>query len=110
MKFRPRFSLKVLMLFVAAIAIFCAYHVNWIRQRHEFLARNAARTAEHDELRENPYSPKLQKIAGSREHVGPLHRKTPRRAFSFLWLFGEPRHDTITLTYQVDRVPRYLFD
>src|SRR5262245_16456197 len=37
MRFRPRFTLKLLMLFVAAIGIFCAYQVNWIRQRHEAL-------------------------------------------------------------------------
>jgi len=42
MKLRPRFSLKVLMLFVAAVAIFCAYHVNWIRQRHDFLAEKVS--------------------------------------------------------------------
>jgi hypothetical protein len=30
------------MLFVAAIAAFCAYHVNWIRQRHAFLEKYAS--------------------------------------------------------------------
>src|SRR5262245_6786631 len=49
MRFRPRFSLKILLLLVAAIAAFCAYQVNWIQQRHVFLAQHALDAQHFDE-------------------------------------------------------------
>src|SRR5262245_40832368 len=39
MKFRPRFSLRMLLLAIALLSIpmaWVAYQLNWIRQRHEF--------------------------------------------------------------------------
>jgi hypothetical protein len=45
MRFRPRFSLKILLLFVAAVGSFCGYHVNWIRQRHNAPVLPAVATA-----------------------------------------------------------------
>jgi hypothetical protein len=48
MKFRPKFALRTLFVLLTAIGVVCAYHANWIRQRHEFLAMNKARQAEHD--------------------------------------------------------------
>ena len=98
MKFRPRFSLKVLMLSVAAVGIFCAYHVNWIRQRHEFLERHAAVNAPHD----------LRLISSTnriRYAIGTYNRMSEKSQFNFLWLFGEPRRNVITLAHKVDEEP-----
>jgi len=98
MKRRPRFSLKVLMLFVAAAGIFCAYHVHWIRQRHEFLARNA-RNAPYDGLLLTPSTRLIQHVDGT------YNRKTPKHSFNFLWLFWEPPQDVVRLDYMVDEAP-----
>ena len=41
MRFRPRFSLRTLLIGLALLSIpmaWVAYQLNWIRQRHEFLA------------------------------------------------------------------------
>ena len=62
------------MLFVAAIGIFCGYHVNWIRQRHALLA-------ESNEQQNEMKSRHGQVQWG---HGSPAHS-----SFSFLWLFGE---------------------
>ena len=87
MRFRPRFSLKVLMLFVAAMAIFCAYHVNWIRQRHEVFAEISA-----------------QRIAIENRHGphegGPVCFDRRTSSFNLLWLFGEQRHERLTLALE----------
>ena len=84
MKFRPRFSLKVLMLFMAAIGIFCAYHVSWIRQRHGLLAEISAQ---------------MKRVESLPEHVRFFfHRKTS--AINFLWLFGESMHDSVVLVFE----------
>ena len=93
MRFRPRFSLKVLMLFVAAVGIFCAYHVNWIRQRHDFLARNAPPT-----LQNNGFG------YGTVEQT--YSRKTQKSSFNFLWLFGEPRKYFVLIAHRVDQKPQ----
>jgi len=36
------FSLRTLFVVVTVLAVFIAYHVNWIRQRNEFIARERA--------------------------------------------------------------------
>jgi hypothetical protein len=83
----------MLMLFVAAAGVFCGYHVNWIRQRHEFLTRNDARKIEYERLKRAVVF-----------HLEKLYnpRSTPKHSFNFLWLFGEPPEKTITLIYPGD--------
>jgi hypothetical protein len=83
MRFRPRFTLKVLMLFVAAVGIFCAYHANWIKQRHELLAEISA---QKDEL-----------WKGRVDLTGHVFFDGKLSSFNLLWLFGEPRYDWIEL-------------
>src|SRR5262249_39971634 len=101
MKFRPRFSLKVLMLLVAAIGIFCAYHVNWIRQRHAFLEKYAANARENDLLADKTQSGRND-VAMFISGAGIIVRKTPKRTFNLLWLFGEPRCQQVRLVYRLD--------
>ena len=46
MKFRPRFSLRMVFVLIALISLpmgWVAYQLNWIRQRHEFLSKQVHR-------------------------------------------------------------------
>jgi hypothetical protein len=124
MKFRPRFSLKILLLLVAAIAAFCAYQVNWIQQRHVFLAQHALDAQHFDEAYSqyvpDPTKPRVrpqdrkswheEPWAGIKHgeyfsYIGTFPRKTPKRTFNFLWLFGEQRCDQVKLMYRSDSMP-----
>ena len=94
MKLRPRFSLRWLMLFVAAVGIFCAYHVNWIRQRHELLKELL-----------------LKREAVLKHDYGNVSAIFCGRTSSLncLWLFGESSQDSVeivftrTVTDKIDR-------
>jgi len=45
----PRYGLRTLFVVVTVLAVFIGYHVNWIRQRHDFLkAETIAREATGD--------------------------------------------------------------
>ncbi len=74
------------MLFVAAIGIFCAYHVHWIRQRHELLSEIFAERIGIENRR-----PDAAGIAGFD------HRTS---SFNLLWLFGEQGHERLTLAFE----------
>jgi hypothetical protein len=53
MKFRPRFSLRTLLVLIALISIplgWLAYQLNWIRERHKMLTQELPR--EYQEYRE----------------------------------------------------------
>jgi hypothetical protein len=99
MKLRPRFTLKVLMLFVAAAGIFCAYHVNWIRQRHQYWEQHSSFVVL--DLIEEDY----QTFVGAKQAMGFSKSytvfKRAKRSFNFLWLFGEQRHDSLVLIFQI---------
>ena len=112
MKFRPRFSLKVLMLLVAAIAIVCAYHVNWIHQRHAFLAHNSLVTSQFppthamgnnwpSDFRAGWTIDQPDQLAASRI----IPRKTSKHTFNFLWLFGERRREQVSVVYRSASMP-----
>jgi hypothetical protein len=83
MKFRPRFSLKWLMLFVAAVGIFCAYHVNWIHQRHEFVKEVSDR-----------YDQAVRKHQARGGGSLLSHRTS---SFNLVWLFGETMQKSVEL-------------
>jgi hypothetical protein len=119
--------LKVLVLIlVAAVGIFCAYQVNWIRQRHAFLAKHVADARQFDAITGHPASDashvaivdphselesghprELDKLDGL--HYGKFPRKTSKSTFNLLWLFGEPRHEQVQLVYQVDPLMPGIF-
>ena len=99
----PRFSLRTLFVLITLISIplgWVAYQLNWIRQRHEFLARNTARNALV------PASPKLFSTYQIHHVNGIYSRKTAKSLSNFLWLFSEPHHDSIVLAVQIDEQPR----
>jgi hypothetical protein len=66
-----QFGLGPMLLLVTVVAAFLAYHVNWIRQRRDFLKLNNATALEHDFTREDP------------------ELWEPVSAPGLLWLFGE---------------------
>ena len=94
------------MLFVAAVGIFCAYHVNWIRQRHEFLARNAAKNKPYDffghPIPRYFSTDRIDSVAGT------YHRKTEKSFFNFLCLFDELPRSSVMLTFDIDQEPRFM--
>jgi hypothetical protein len=91
-----------LAVFIAEVALFGGHYANWIHQRHEFLARNTARTEEYDDWQTSKKHFGCYQITGWDGHY---FRKTKRDSFSFLWLFGEERQGTIVLVFRVDKVP-----
>jgi hypothetical protein len=72
-----QFGLGTLFVVVTVLAIFIAYHVNWIRQRHAFLAFQDARWGD-DELSRLNKPVFLQQ----RSNSAP-------KASGLLWVFGE---------------------
>jgi len=79
MRLRPRFSLKMLFLLVAVVGVVCAYHVNWIRQRHTLLAESS------------------KPRDGSEDKRYVYHHDTS--STNLLWLFGERGHAAVTLVF-----------
>jgi len=74
-----RFSLRTLLIVVTLLAAFIAYHVNWIRQRHEVIS--------------GQFDPDIIFFCRDRPIAGNLHRVlplTPRppRGPGLTWLFG----------------------
>ncbi len=67
-----RFTLRTLLVIVALLAVFLAYHVNWIRERRALIAK-------HKELSEW-YGQPMQIAAVS---------VIPRDGPGLLWMFGE---------------------
>jgi len=78
------------------------YQLNWIRQRHEFLARHAALSEEYDV---RPPVPKVPSSHPFHSVFGTYNRKAKKSRSNFLWLFGEPRQDSMTLVVEVDQEP-----
>jgi hypothetical protein len=71
-----RFSLRTMFVVVTVVAIFVAYHVNWIRQRHEFLKTEVATFPSQS----RPSAPGL------------------------LWMFGEKGVPNLTVLHPADFV------
>jgi hypothetical protein len=97
------------MLFVAAIAILCAYHVNWIHQRHAFLADHAV-DALHFDMFTDMNAHWLSQPWVSEKPPGEGYSWTgtlrkPKHTFNLLWLFGEQSHDYVKLVYRSNSMP-----
>ena len=99
MKFRPRFSLKVLMLFVAAIGIFCAYHVNWIRQRHQYWGQHSDFLVL--DLIDEDYQTFVRAQQAIRFSKPYTVFKGAKSSFNCLWLFGEQHATSLVLIFQI---------
>lgn len=100
MRFRPRFSLKMLLLLVAVVGAICAYHVNWIRQRHALLAKYAALKSFCEDA-----TWRFARPATQRSSFLAVGRQTPKGSAGGLWLFGEPTHGTVMVVIHTDRLP-----
>jgi hypothetical protein len=87
-RFRPRFSLRWLFVFIALVAVFCGYHINWIRQRHALIARNQARMQAMDSNHDDGsyYSGHQVSWFVSPPGRGGLEKHN----WNCLWMFGEP--------------------
>jgi hypothetical protein len=95
MRLRPRFSLRTLFVLVAIAGVFCAYHINWIRQRHELRQTCRTRFASFNQLKaERGVADALN------TYIDNPQRPSPR---NLLWLFGEKQVTDFGL-------PIYIFD
>jgi hypothetical protein len=92
MNLRPRFSLKMLLLLVAVVGMFCAYYANWIHQRHAILEKYSA--LEH-------YAADNAVFLASSETIGVPPRKLQSIPF-MLRLFGERPHEFVMVVIQTD--------
>jgi hypothetical protein len=79
---RPRFGLKILFVIIALVAIFCGYQMNWIRQRHQFLALHNI-------------NPPDRTLSGT----WYLLRDETQPWFDFMYLFGERKQDYVELVF-----------
>ncbi len=76
-----RFSLRTLFVVVTVLAVFIAYHVNWIHQRHEFIE----------------VAPERSGYVASRDPYLP--NGEPQRPPGLLWIFGETGYFEISLKF-----------
>jgi len=103
----------MLMLFVAAVGIFCAYPVHWIHQRHEFVKKHAEDALHFDIMTKvGRTSPWMNEpwVGGehnthSSTHSGFVRRKTPKHTSTLLWLFGEQERREVKLVFRSDSLP-----
>src|SRR5262249_928449 len=117
MRFRPRFSLKVLMLLVAAIGVFCAYPVHWIHQRREFLKKHEVDAVHFDIITNvDPFSWMKEPWAGGQHCTGlstlsnVIRRKAPRHTSTLLRLFGEQEFREVKLVFRSYSLPENPVD
>ena len=82
---RFAFSLRVPFVVVTVFAVWLAYELNWIRQRHEFLGTQSRLAAQHAWVRSN----------------GTLLPK-PVSAPGLLWLFGEKGEPAVEIIIMDD--------
>jgi hypothetical protein len=82
-----QFGSPTLILFVAVLACWLAYHVEWVRQRHEFLAH-------HDTLR--------RQLEWNEEVPTKDHLAKGLKAPAIFTLTGEPSHQAVTVVVVVD--------
>jgi hypothetical protein len=87
--FRPSFSLRTLFLVVTAFAVWIGYELNWIRQRHELINRQAhllftSQGVEENLLDERSIAQAIDSVTADR--VAPL---APKAAPGLLGLFSE---------------------
>jgi hypothetical protein len=89
--FPMRYSLRTLLIVVTTIGIVLGYQINWIHQRHRFLADQLAR---HDAAwaghETDPQ--KARTLDWWRNQLA-----TDKRAPLLLWLFGEPAVDRLII-------------
>jgi hypothetical protein len=127
MRFRPRFSLRILFVLIVIVSIpmaWTAYQLNWIRQRHAFLAQHALDAEDFDEIYSQMVPDLMDafnrggspiawrdELWGGTKHgaciasLGTFPRKTPKPTSDLLWLFGEPRYEQVKLLVLSDSVP-----
>jgi hypothetical protein len=93
MRVRPTFSLKMLLLFIAAIGLLCGYYANWIYQRRSLL--------------EKYFTMKCDWYA--RPHIFGYGEVFPRNVHSVPWmlsLFGEKSYDLIDVMVKANDIPQ----
>jgi hypothetical protein len=74
--------------------------VNWIRQRHAFLAKNESHLVENEDvINRNMLSTNLARDPPV--PIAPRDRRHPKNSFNLLWLFGERRVDYFYLLMQL---------
>ena len=90
---RFRFSLRTLFVVVTVVCVWLGYQVNWIRQRHAFLARDGA------------YGTNIQEPAGP---WGPASEVTVDPPWG-LWLLGEKGFGIVVVLPEVESNAKRLF-
>lgn len=94
MGIRFSFSLKTLLLLVAAVGVLCAYHARWIQERHALLKEYAAD----------------KRVYYAHKHTFGTGAVFPRSAARYslvLWLLGEPSHELIDVMIPTSQVRYY---
>jgi hypothetical protein len=85
------------------VAAVCAYHVNWIRERHAFLAKNATHLAEN----EHKIGSIVDTTNGLRRPKNPViaarDAQHAKSHCNLLWLFGEQRVEEVNLLMLLPR-------
>ena len=65
---RPRFSIRALLVAIALVAIFLAYHVQWINERREIFRTQTATAFEASAAPDTP-APGLLALFGERGYI-----------------------------------------
>jgi hypothetical protein len=88
-----QWSLRTLFVVVTVVAVFLAYHINWIRQRDNFIVDELAAYKRSHPSRD-PWPVRNSKgVSGLRSHRAP----------GALWLFGE--EGLVNVNVRVDGLP-----
>lgn len=92
------FSLRTIFIVVTLLAIFIAYHVNWIRQRREAINQPLGdglyiRSIDPDDLPDDLFLPP----AAPHPYPGASSPWRPPRGPGLLWLFGERGYPDIRI-------------
>jgi hypothetical protein len=92
---KPRFALRSLFALVAIVGGVCAYHVEWIRKRHQLLADSIAAGNGDGPITKQDGIDSLM-----------MHQRiSPQNRTNLLWLFGEPYHERVTIFRIVKYTP-----
>jgi hypothetical protein len=83
---KPRFALRTLFILIAIVGAFCAYHVSWIKKRHELLAEYSALGDDSSIY-----------VRGTIAAAQVLPRQTLVSKRNLLWLFGEQYYHIVKI-------------